>query len=147
MKKVNPIPEGYHTITPYIMVKNLPEYITFLQKAFGAIEQSKTTSANGTVLNMELQVGTSKVMIAEARGGFEPMPMSFYMYVADVDATYERAVTNGATSLNEPANQFYGNRDCGVMDNKGNYWFIASRVEILSEEEITKRITPKINER
>lgn len=84
------------------------------------------------------------LMIAEARGDFKPMPMSFYMYVEDVDAQYLQAIKNGATSLYEPQDQFYGNRDCGVKDLKGNYWFIGSRKEVLTEEEITKRITAKI---
>ena len=72
------------------------------------------------------------------------MPMSFYMYVDEVDSSYQQAIKNGATSLNEPGDRFYGNRDCGVIDIKGNYWFIASRIEQLTEEEITQRITPKI---
>jgi len=144
MKKINPIPEGYQTVTPYIMVENVEEYSAFLHKAFNGIVQSSTKSANGKYLNVELKIGTSLVMIAEARGGFKPMPMSFYMYVEDVDSKYEQAIKNGAKSLNKPEDKFYGNRDCGVIDIKGNYWFIASMIEQLTEEEITKRITPNI---
>ena len=69
MKKVNPIPEGYHTVTPYIMVENVKEYVAFLQKAFNGLAKSSTKSANGTYLNVEMQIGTSMLMLAEARGG------------------------------------------------------------------------------
>lgn len=140
MSKINPIPEGYHTVTPYIMVKDVGAYSEFLIKAFNAEPKSKTETPKGKILNMDLKIGTSMVMLAEARGGFKPMPMSFYMYVEDVDKSYERAIENGATSLNEPADKFYGNRDCGVIDSKGNYWFISTTIESLTEEEITKRI-------
>lgn len=143
MSIINPIPEGYNTVNPYMMVKNVEEYSDFLQKAFNGVVKSSTKSANGKYLNIDIEIGTSMVMIAEARGGFKPMPMSFYMYVEDVDSKYEQALKNGAKSLNEPEDKFYGNRDCGIIDIKGNYWFIASMIEKLTEEEITKRITPK----
>lgn len=146
MKKVNPIPPGYHTVTPYVMVKNVAAYADFLEKALDGELRSKTQSANGTLLNREVKIGTSMVMLAEARGGFKPMPMSFYMYVEDVDAVYAQAIRHGARSLNEPSDKFYGNRDCGIIDGRGNYWFIASRIEELTEEEITRRITPKMRE-
>ena len=134
-------------MTPYIMVEDIEAYSNFLQPAFNGVICSSTKSANNTFLNIEMKIGTSMVMLAEARGGFKPMPMSFYMYVEDVDSTYKQAVSCGATSLNEPSDKFYGNRDCGIIDVKGNYWFIASRIEKLTEEEITSRITPKTRKR
>ena len=147
MKKINPIPVGYNTVNPYIMVENVEEYSDFLQKTFNGIVKSSTKLAHGKHLNIEIKIGTSMVMLAEARGGFNPMPMSFYMYVEDVDSKYEQALKNGAKSLYEPEDKFYGNRDCGVIDIKGNYWFIASMIEQLTEEEITKRITPKMRKK
>lgn len=129
MKKPNYIPEGYHTITPYIMAENIEEYSTFLQNAFNGMVTSTTNSANGKPLNIGLKIGSSMVMIAEARGDFEPMTMSFYMYVENVDSSYEIAVKNGAKSLYEPSDQFYGSRDCGVIDVRGNYWFIGTLIE------------------
>lgn len=147
MKEVNPIPEGYHTVTPYLMVEDAEAYSKFLQLAFNGVICSSTKSANGTFLNIEMKIGTSMVMLAEVRGGFTQMPMSFYMYVEDVDSVYKQAISHGATSLNEPSDKFYGNRDCGIIDVKGNYWFIASMIEELTEEEITARITPETRKR
>lgn len=143
MTTVNPVPQGYNTVNPYIMVKGVMDYANFLTHAFSGSVKSKTTSANGSILNVYMQIGSSMAMLAEVRGGFQPMPMSFYIYVPDVDAVYEQALEAGATSLHAPSDKFYGNRDCGVIDPRGTYWFIASMIEQLTEAEITQRITPK----
>jgi len=140
MKKVNPIPAGYHTVNPYMMTRNVTELVTFLEKAFNGEVQAKTVAPNGFIMNVEMKIGTSMLMLAEARGDFDPMPMSFYMYVDDVDTTYQQALDAGAELMYAPADQFYGNRDCGVKGPKGNIWFIASHIEALSEAEITERM-------
>src|SRR6266511_6228386 len=107
---VTPIPEGYHTVTPYLVVQGVPKLIDFLKQAFDAQEIMRMPRPDGTIMHAEVRVGDSAVMMGEARGEFKPMPGSLYLYVDDTDATYQRALQAGATSLMEPADQFYGDR-------------------------------------
>jgi uncharacterized glyoxalase superfamily protein PhnB len=78
-------------------------------------------------------------MLGEATGQWKPRPSTLYLYVHDTDATYRRALEAGATSLMEPANQFYGDRNAGVQDPSGNFWWIATHVEDVSAEEMKRR--------
>lgn len=136
---VKPIPDGYHTLTPYLVVENAATLITFLEEAFGGVEISRTTMPDGTILKAVVTVGDSPVILGEARGDFGPMPASIYLYVEDTDATYKRALAAGATSLMEPGDQFYGDRNAGVKDPCGNCWWIATRFEDVPAEEIERR--------
>ncbi|MDA4128945.1 MAG: VOC family protein [Thaumarchaeota archaeon] len=136
---VKPIPDGYHTLTPYLVVEDVPKLIDFLKKAFGAKELERTTRPDGTVRHAELRIGDSVVMMAEARGESKPMPCMLYVYTEDTNATYERAIKAGATSLMEPADQFYGDRNAGVKDPVGNSWWLATRMEDVSPNEIQRR--------
>ncbi len=138
-KAVNPIPEGYRTITPYLTVQGVAQLLEFLQKAFDAQVNYRMEGANGLVHHAEVKIGDSMLMLGEAHGDWQPMPGSIYLYVPDADATYKRAVEAGATSLMEPANQFYGDRHGGVKDSCGNQWWIATHIEDVSPEEIKKR--------
>jgi uncharacterized glyoxalase superfamily protein PhnB len=137
--QVKPIPDGYHTVTPYLTVQGAAKLIEFLGQAFDAAITERIDRPDGTIGHAEVRIGDSLVMIAEAGGKWSPMPTGLYLYVADTDATYERALKAGATSVMEPANQFYGDRNAGVQDASGNYWWIATRVENLSAEELHKR--------
>jgi PhnB protein len=136
---VKPIPEGYHTITPFLTVQGADKLIDFLQQVFAAKEIERMTNADGTIKHAEMRIGDSVVMISESSGEWRPMPGAFYLYVNDTDATYKRALQAGATSLKEPANTFYGNRESGVKDQFGNYWWIATHVEDVTPEEMQKR--------
>ena len=89
---VKPIPEGYHTVTPYLVVEGVPKLIEFLKAAFGAREIHRTALPDGSVMHAEVQIGDSRVMMGEASGGMKPIPAMLYLYVPDVDAVYERAV-------------------------------------------------------
>ncbi|MEL6867875.1 MAG: VOC family protein [Bacteroidota bacterium] len=140
MPNIAPIPKGYHTVNPFIITDDLPALVSFLEKAFDATPYAKTVSPKGAVLNLELRVGDSILMLSSARGGFGPFVMSFYLYVEDVDKAYEKALAAGGQSFFPPTDQFYGNRDCGIVGPRGNYWFIGSRKEELTEEEITRRM-------
>jgi PhnB protein len=136
---VTPIPKGYHTVTPYLVVQGVPKLIDFLKQAFDAQEIMRMPRPDGTIMHAEVRVGDSAVMMGEARGEFKPMPGSLYLYVDDTDATYQRALQAGATSLMEPANQFYGDRHAGVADPVGNHWWIATHIEDVLPEELARR--------
>jgi PhnB protein len=136
---VKPIPDGYHTVTPYITVDDPSAVIDFLKKAFDAQETYAMRDKNGRVQHAEVKVGSSMVMLGGARDPSQVRPGNFYLYVEDVDALYKKAIEAGGKSLNEPANQFYGDRHGGVQDSQGNSWWIATHVEDVSEEELERR--------
>jgi PhnB protein len=136
---VKPIPDGYHTVTPYLTVADAEAQINFLKKAFGAEETYSHTDDKGKVRHAEVRVGTSMLMIGQARDQWTPKPGNFYLYVEDVDAVYKRAVAAGAKSIQEPANQAYGDRTGGVEDSQGNQWWVGTHVEDVSPEEIQRR--------
>ncbi len=136
---VKPIPDGYHTVTPYLTVQRAAKLIEFLQQAFEAREIERMTQPDGTIRHAEVRIGDSVVMMSESGGEREPMPSAIYLYVNDTDAVYKRALQAGATSLMEPADQFYGDRSAGVKDLSGNYWWIATHKEDVPPEELKKR--------
>jgi len=133
------IPDGYHTVTPYLTVDDAAIQINFLKAAFNAQVTFEMKDPQGNVRHAELRVGDSMLMLGQARDDWKSRPMSFYLYVPDVDAAYKSAVGAGGKSLQEPANQFYGDRSGGVEDPQGNYWWVATHVEDVSSEEMEKR--------
>ncbi len=136
---VKPIPEGYHTVTPYLTVADAEAQIDFLKRAFGAKEKYRHADDQGHVSHAEVKVGDSMVMIGQARGEWTPRQAGFYLYVEDVDSIYKQAIAAGAKSLREPRNEAYGDRSGGVEDSQGNQWWIATHVEDVSPEEINRR--------
>jgi PhnB protein len=133
------VPGRYHTVTPYLTVNNVAALIEFVKAAFGATEVECLRSADGSIRHAEVKIGDSIVMMGEAGAEWKPTPASLYVYVTNVDETYARALGAGAVSLREPANQFYGDRSGGVRDVCGNQWWMATRVEDVSEEEMVRR--------
>ncbi len=136
---VKPIPDGYHTVTPYITVEDAGEVIEFLKKAFGAQETYAMRDEHGKVRHAEVKVGTSMLMLGSSHDQWTARPANFYIYVEDVDAVYKQAVAAGGKSLNEPETQFYGDRHGAVTDSQGNTWWIATHVEDVPEEEVGRR--------
>ncbi len=120
------VPDGYHTVTPYLTVQGVAQLIEFLKTAFDAKEKEIHKNAEGLIQHAEVQIGDSVVMLGEARGEWTPRPSTLYLYVPDVDATYQRALSAGAASVREPADQYYGDRSGGVRDASGNQWWIAT---------------------
>jgi PhnB protein len=136
---VKPIPEGYHVVTPYLIVPGVARLIDFLKQAFDATEGERMEAPDGSIRHVEVRIGDSHIMLGESNAQWGPMPTSLYVYVPDTDATYRRAIEAGATSVMAPANQFYGDRNAGVKDASGNIWWIATHVEDVAPDEIKRR--------
>lgn len=138
--QVSSVPLGYHTLTPYLTVPDARAEIEFLKRAFGA-QTTETLSEDpeGNIRHAELKIGDSMLMLGQARDQWKARPTAFYLYVDDCDTWYKRAIAGGAKSLMEPADQFYGDRNAGVEDSAGNYWWIATHIEDLSPEEMKRR--------
>jgi uncharacterized glyoxalase superfamily protein PhnB len=137
---VKPIPQGHHTVTPYLTVRGAAKVIEFLEQAFGA----KTTmepfrGPDGKIIHAEIKIGDSPVMIAEESDMEKATPSSLYVYVPDVDNVYRQAIKAGGKTIMEPMDMFYGDRSGGVKDPSGNSWTIATHKEDVAPEEMTKR--------
>lgn len=139
---MNP-PPGYHTVTPYIVTSNARQFMDFARDAFGAEEIECMKDDTGRVMHAEIRIGDSIVMLGEARPEYPAAVAGFYLYVPDTDSLYNQAIRAGGTSLMEPADQFYGDRSAGVMDPQGNRWWIATRVETLTSQEIEQRMAAR----
>ena len=141
-KRVSPIREGFHTITPYLQVFRAAELIDFVKSAFGAEERFRSTgtgSAGG--IHAEVRIGDSMVMLGEPMGPFPSMPAQAYLYVKDCDAVYRSAIQAGATPVMEPTTmEFSGERYGGVKDPSGNIWWVATHVEDVTPEECARRL-------
>ncbi len=132
-------PQGFHAITPYLIVEGANRLIAFLKEAFGAEEIIVMPSDDGGVMHAGLRVGDSVVELSDAGGQWRPMPAALHFYVPDVDTVYERALAAGAQSISAPQDMFYGERAASVEDPAGNHWHIATLIEELSDEEIHRR--------
>jgi len=137
--KVEPIPEGYHSITPYLVVERGAALVGFLQKAFGATVAHRMDHPDGSLWHADLQIGDSHVMMGGASDQWPAKPADVYLYVEDADATYQRALDAGGASIMPPTDMFYGDRQGGVTDPSGNSWWIATHIEDVSPEELEKR--------
>jgi uncharacterized glyoxalase superfamily protein PhnB len=120
------IREGFHTLTPYLVVKGAAEVLEFARQAFGAQELLRVKRPDGSIMHAEFRVGDSMIEIGEANEQFPPLPATIHLKVDDVDSIYERALHAGGTSLYPPTDQEYGERDGGVRDPGGNHWYIGS---------------------
>ena len=140
---VKAIPNGFHTVTPYFSVQGVPRLIEFFKQAFGAIEIDRAVRSDGTVLNATVRIGDSNVMLGEIPEGRQSMLAMLYMYVDDADAVYDQAMQAGGISVMKPTDHSYGDRAGAVKDPSGNEWWIATRQETLSDEEIVKRTSQR----
>ncbi|HWS55254.1 MAG TPA: VOC family protein [Pyrinomonadaceae bacterium] len=146
--KANFIPEGYHSVTPYLCVDGAARAIEFYKEAFGATEVMRMEAPGGKIGHAEIKVGDSVIMLADEHPEMNfRSPQSvggisahFMIYVEDVDARVERAVAAGAKLTRPVKDQFYGDRTGGVEDPFGHHWYIATHLEDLSPEEIKRRL-------
>lgn len=144
---VKPIPEGYHAVTPYLIVQGAAKAIDFYKRAFLAKELFRMEAGEGKIAHAELQIGSSRIMLADehpemnARGpeSFGGSPVSFCLYVENVDEMFPRSITLGAVELRPLKNQFYGDRSGTIKDPFGHTWTISTHVEDVSPEEMEKR--------
>lgn len=132
-------PDGYHSITPYLVVDGAARLIDFLVQAFDAEERERFAAPGNRVGHAELRIGDSVVMLGDARPEHPAMQAMLYLYVDDVDATYQIALSAGAKSVQAPQDHFYGDRSGGVKDPCGNVWYIATHIEDVSPVELKRR--------
>jgi PhnB protein len=133
-------PEGYQSVIPYLHVNGAAKMIAFLKEAFGAAEIAIYPRPDGTVGHAALRIGDSVLELADGGAEWPAMPCALQIYVPDTDAAYNRALKAGAMSLQEPANQFYGDRVASIRDSFGNNWYIATQIEVISREEVEKHL-------
>ena len=144
---VQPIPEGYNTLSPSLAVENAAEAIEFYKRAFGATERFRMEGPGGMIAHAELEIGDSVVMLADPFAISTVRPpkeiggtsVSIFMYSDDVDAVVQRAVDAGATVVMQPEDQFWGDRFGTISDPFGHHWAIATHVEDVPPEEMERR--------
>jgi PhnB protein len=135
---INYIPEGSPTVTPYLAVKGTAALIDFLKAVFGATEIDRLVLPDGRIMNAAVRIGDSMVMMGDP-GDRPPETAMLYVYVPDCDAAYARALAAGATSIQAPADMFYGDRTAAFQDASGNKWYAATHKEDVDGEELARR--------
>ncbi len=146
--KVNPIPAGFHTLTPYLIVKGAADAIDFYKRAFGAKERFRMTGPDGKSLgHAEITIGDSILMLADGMPGFSQSPqelhgtsVSLLLYVKDVDAAFQRAVDAGAAVKQPVENKFYGERAGSLADPFGHLWTLMTHIEDVPPQEMKRRM-------
>ena len=146
--RVDPIPKGHRTVTPYLAIKNAAKALEFYKRAFGAVETYKVLVPDGRVGHAEISLGDSLVMLADEfpeYGGKAPdtlggSPVSIHLYVEDVDAFVKRAVDAGAKERKPVMDQSYGDRSGQLEDPFGHLWWVATHKEDVAPEEMQKRV-------
>jgi PhnB protein len=146
---IKPIPDGYQTATPYLIIKNAAQAIEFYQQAFGATETMRLADNNGKIAHAEIKIGNSTIMLAdefpemgfrspESIGG---TPVTIMLYLEDVDTQFSQALAAGATELRPIEDQFFGDRSGKLSDPFGHIWIIATHIEDVSPAEIQQRFS------
>ncbi len=151
-----PIPDGYRRVTPCLIVRGAAKALEFYAGVFGATERMRFPGPDGTVAHAEIQIGDSVVIVededpgrgtaAPPAGGLPGTPVFQFIYVEDVDATVARAAEYGATVQRAPQDQFYGDRDAFIVDPFGHGWTVASHVEDVSPDELSRRLAALFHE-
>ena len=145
---VTPIPDGYNSVTPYLVIKGAAEALEFYKSVFGATELMRFDGPNGTLAHAEIKIGNSPIMISDEwpdmgfRGpkSIGGSPVGIMIYVEDADAMFAKAVAAGGTVTKPLQDQFYGDRSGSITDPWGHMWTIATHIEDVSPEEIERRM-------
>jgi PhnB protein len=150
MSKVSPIPEGFHSVTPYLVIKGAAQAIDYYKKVFGATELVRMNGPGGTVGHAELQIGDSRIMLADenpkmgeghaSATTIGASPVSLYVYLPNVDEVMQNAKAAGAKVLRPAEDQFYGDRSGFIQDPFGHFWGIATHIEDVSPAEMKERM-------
>ena len=148
-KAKNPIPAGFHSVTPHLIFDHADQAIEWYKKALGAEEKSRSVGPDGKIMHAELQIGDSRIMLNDAMAGsksaksFGGTPVDFWIYVTDCDALYNRAIKAGANvapgEMGRLGDQFWGDRSGTLLDPYGYRWTIATRKEDLAPAEMDRR--------
>jgi PhnB protein len=149
--EVNPVPEGYHSVTPYLIVDGAAAAIDFYKQAFGATEVMRMPGPGGKIGHAEIKIGDSHIMLADEHPEMDALgprtvggtPVKLMIYIEDVDAVVDRAVAAGAKLTRPVADQFYGDRTGGIEDPFGHSWYVATHIEDVPMEEMEKRAAQK----
>lgn len=147
MADVKPIPEGYHSVTPYLIIKGAADAMAFYKKAFGATELFRM-ERQGKIGHAEMKIGDSPIMLADEQpsmGYVGPQalggtPVSLMIYVEDVDKIYKQAISSGGVEVKPLQDQFYGDRSGTLKDPYGHVWTVATHKEDVTSEELNKRV-------
>jgi PhnB protein len=147
MAKVNPIPEGYHSVTPYLSIKGAAKAIDYYKEVFGATELFRMAAPDGKIGHAEIKIGNSPIMLADEFPEMEFVspqtlggsPIGLMIYVDDVDTMFNKAIGAGATEVKPLQDQFYGDRSGTLKDPFGHVWTVATHVEDVAPEELQKR--------
>ncbi|MCU1255189.1 MAG: hypothetical protein JWM83_1488 [Candidatus Angelobacter sp.] len=140
-------PEGYQSVIPYLHVSGGAKLIAFMKEVFDATEIAVYPRPDGTIGHAALRIGDSVIELADVSPEWPAMPCALQIYVPDADAAYHRTLKAGAKSLVEPADQIYGDRTASVRDSCGNNWYIATQTQVVSREEVEKRIAAMAQEK
>src|SRR2546422_10399539 len=149
---VKPIPEGYHSVTPYLIIRGASQALDFYKKAFGAVELFRFPTPDGKIGHAEIKIGDSPVMLADEfpeMGAKSPptiggSPVTIHLYVEDVDKTFAQAIAAGAKETRPVKDQFYGDRAGQLEDPFGHKWYIATHKEELTMEEVKRRAAAQV---
>ena len=146
---VHYIPEGYHTVTPYLICNDAGKAIEFYKQAFGAVEVMRMGGPDGKIGHAELKIGDSFIMLADEHAGigaysaqhYGGTPVSLLLYVKDVDSVFQQAVSTGATARQSPEDRFYGDRVSWVIDPFGHSWYLHTHVRDVTPEEMKQAMS------
>jgi PhnB protein len=148
-KKISPVPEGYNSITPYLIIKGAAQAIDYYKNVFGATEIVRMDQPNGKIGHAELKIGDSRIMLADenpamgaghaSAASIGSSPVSLYLYIPDVDRVVDRAVAAGAKIIKPVQDQFYGDRSGFIQDPFGHFWGVATHVEDVAPQEMEER--------
>ncbi len=141
--EIRSAPEGYSTVTPWIISRDTAQLLDFVKEAFGAEEIARVHNEDGTIGHAEFRIGDSVVMAFDAKDEWPATPSFLRLYVEDGDTVYRRALEAGATSVTEMTDLFFGDRVGRVRDPQGNLWWIQTRLEVLDPQEMEKRAAQK----
>ena len=147
MAKVNPIPEGYHSVTPYLSIKGAAAAIDYYKEVFGATELFRMAGPEGKIGHAEIKIGNSPIMLADEHPEMEFVspqtlggtPVGLMIYVDDVDTMFKQAISRGAKEIKPLQDQFYGDRSGTLKDPFGHVWTVATHVEDVAPEEMERR--------
>jgi PhnB protein len=146
-KSVRPVPEGFRTVTPFLIVDNAAGLIDFIKQAFDGKQTFLMNDDDNKIMHATVKIGDSTIMLSDTMEGMPAQTAMLYLYVEDVDSLYQKALKAKATSVHEPTNEFYGDRAAAVKDKWGITWWIATHVEDVEQNELERRSKEVFKER